>query len=150
VQVNIKILALIFGAIWGCASGTAQNKPESASAKILAIEDKWNAAYKRGDVAAMESLLAEDFIITLEDGSTLSKSGYIAHNSDSTLHVEVTEMTGLSVRVHGSTVVVTGGYHEKGRSGGKSYEYRDRFTDVWMNINGRWQVVVSHYRMHRR
>jgi len=145
VQVNIKILALIFGAIWGCASGTAQNKPESASAKILAIEDKWNAAYKRGDVAAMESLLAEDFIITLEDGSTLSKSGYIAHNSDSTLHVEVTEMTGLSVRVHGSTVVVTGGYHEKGRSGGKSYEYRDRFTDVWMNINGRWQVVVSHY-----
>ena len=144
-RMNIKIVTLIFAAVWGCASGTAQNKPDSTSARILAIENRWNAAYKRGDIAAMESLLAEDFIITLEDGSTLSKPGYIAHNSDSTLHVEVTEMTGLSVRVHGNTVVVTGGYHEKGMSGGKSYEYRDRFTDVWMNINGRWQVVVSHY-----
>jgi hypothetical protein len=42
---------------------------------------------KRGDIAAMESLLADDFVITVEDGSTLSKSGYIARNRDSTVHV---------------------------------------------------------------
>jgi hypothetical protein len=79
----------------------------------------------------MESLLAENFIITVEDGSTFSKSGYIAHNGDSTLHVEITEMSGLNVRMHGNVAVVTGAYHEKGRAGGKPYEYRDRFTDVW-------------------
>ena len=45
----------------------------------------------------------------------------------------------------GKTAVVTGAYHEKGISKGKPYEYRDRFTDVWMNKNGRWQVIASHY-----
>ena len=138
---------LVLAALAVCAAdgAAAQSKVESAASKILALENQWNAAYQRGDVAAMQSMLAEDFIITVEDGSTFSKSGYIAHNGDSTLHVEITEMSGLSVRMHGNAAVVTGAYHEKGASGGKRYEYRDRFTDVWMNINGRWQVIVSHY-----
>ena len=123
----------------------AQDHSDSASSKIIALENKWNAAYQRGDIAAMESLLAADFIITIEDGSTLSKSGYIAHNGDSTVHIEVTEMSEVSVRMHGNTAVVTGAYHEKGLSKGKPYEFRDRFTDVWMNLNGKWQVIASHY-----
>jgi ketosteroid isomerase-like protein len=132
-------------AVWALDSAAAQSKPDSVSSKIVAFENKWNAAYKRGDVATMESLLADDFIITVEDGSTFSKSGYIAHNGDFTLHVEMTEMSGLNVRMHGNAAVVTGAYHEKGISKGKPYEYRDRFTDVWMNIKGRWQVIASHY-----
>jgi ketosteroid isomerase-like protein len=144
-KIRILLFVVALLAVWALDSASAQNRPDLVSAKILALENKWNAAYKRGDIATMESLLADDFIITVEDGSTLSKSGYIAHNGDSTLHVELTEMSDLKVRTHGKTVVVTGGYHEKGLSKGKGYEYRDRFTDVWMNINGMWQVVVSHY-----
>jgi ketosteroid isomerase-like protein len=143
ITIALLILACLATGAWD--SATAQNKPESASSKVLALENKWNAAYKRGDIATMESLLAEDFIITVEDGSTFSKSGYIAHNGDSTLRVEITDMSGLSVRMHGNTAVVTGAYHEKGTSKGKPYEYRDRFTDVWMNLNGKWQVIASHY-----
>ena len=93
----------------------------------------------------MESLLADDFIITVEDGGTFSKSGYIAHVGDSTVQVEVSESSDMKVRSHGSTAVVTGAYHEKGLSKGKRYEYRDHFTDVWMDVNGKWQVIASHY-----
>jgi len=142
---KIKLALIVLAFLAGWPLRAAQNKSDTASAKILAAEDKWNAAYKRGDIATMESLLADDFIITLEDGSTFSKSGYIAHNGDPTLHIETTEMSGLTVRVHGNTAVVTGAYHEKGTSKGKPYEYRDRFTDVWMNLTGKWQVIVSHY-----
>jgi ketosteroid isomerase-like protein len=141
----IFVLAIFVLASWPLDFASAQDKPETASAKILALEDKWNAAYKRGDIATMESLLADNFIITLEDGSTFSKSGYLAHNGDPTVHTETTEGSGLSVRMHGNTAVVTGAYHEKGTSKGKPYEYHDRFTDVWMNLNGKWQVIVSHY-----
>lgn len=93
----------------------------------------------------MNSLLADDFIITVEDGSTFSKPGYIAHNGDSTVHVETSDMSDLKVRMHGKAAIVTGAYHEKGISKGKPYEYHDRFTDVWMNVNGKWQVIASHY-----
>jgi len=87
----------------------AQNNPDSESSKIFALENKRNAAYKRGDIATMESLLAPDFVITMEDGTTFSKSGYIAHNGYTTLPIEITEMSGLNVRRHGNAAVATGG-----------------------------------------
>lgn len=121
----------------------AQNS--STVSKVLALEKKWNDVYQRGDVAGMNSLLDDDFIITVEDGSTFSKPGYIAHNGNSVVRVDTSEMSDLAVRMHGNTAVVTGSYHEKGTEKGKPYEYRDRLTDVWMNINGKWQLIASHY-----
>lgn len=123
---------------------TAQQKSPDA-AKILALEKKWTEAYKHRDISILSSLLAEDFVITVEDGNTFGKEGYISHSADSSVHVEVAEQSELRVRMHGNTAVVTGAYHEKGESKGKRYEYRDRLTDVWMKIDDRWQVVSSHY-----
>jgi len=141
-----KLLVVIFLllATFAATISTPQEKSESVS-KILALENKWNEAYKQGDVATMNSLLADDFIITVEDGTTFSKPGYIAHSGDSENRVLISDMSDLKVRMHGNTAVVTGAYHEKGTSKGKPYEYHDRLTDVWMMIDGRWQVIASHY-----
>ena len=141
-----SLLVLAGCLAWSLDFASAQNKAAAASSKIIALENKWNAAYKDGDIGTMESLLAEDFIITVEDGSTFSKPGYIAHSGDSTVHVVISEMSDIKIRVHGNTVaVVMGSYHEKGTAKGRPYEYHDRFTDVWMNVNGTWQVIASHY-----
>ncbi len=147
-RVSLLVLASLVVLAFDCALG--QNERNSATSKVLALEKKWNDVYKRGDIASMDSLLADDFIITVEDGSTFSKPGYIAHNGDSAVHVEISEMSDLQVRTHGNTGVVTGAYHEKGTEKGKPYEYHDRFTDVWMNINGRWQVIASHYSLRAK
>jgi ketosteroid isomerase-like protein len=112
---------------------------------ILALEKKWTVAYKHRDISILSSLLAEDFVITVEDGSTYGKEGYIGHSADTSVHVDVAELSELRVRMHGNAAVVTGAYHEKGSSRGKRYEYRDRLTDVWMKIDGMWQVISSHY-----
>jgi len=122
----------------------AQRSSESA-AKILALENKWNDAYQRGDVASLNSLLADDFVITVEDGSTFSKSGYIAHAGNADNKVVLSEMSDLKVRMHGNAAVVTGVYHEKGTAKGKPYEFHDRLTDVWLLVDSRWQVIASHY-----
>ncbi len=134
-KIRISLLVLASLAVWALDFAVAQNKRDTVASKVLALEKKWNDVYKRGDIAAMGSLLADDFIITVEDGSTFSKPGYIAHNGNSTVHVEISEMSDLQVRIHGNTAVVTGAYREKGTEKGKPYEYRDRLTDVWMNIN---------------
>src|SRR5690242_8554351 len=107
-KIRASLLVLV-----SLAVSAAQNNPATVS-KILALENQWNTAYKRSDIAVMESLLADDFIITVEDGSTFSKPGYIAHNGNSTVHVEVSDMSDVKVRLHGNTAVVTGVYHEKG------------------------------------
>jgi ketosteroid isomerase-like protein len=118
---------------------------ETETAKVTALENKWSLAYKQRDVSAMNSLLADDFLITIEDGSTFSKVGYIAHCNDKNTRVDVSEFADMKVRIRGNTAIVTGQYHEQGLTGGKPYEYHDRFTDVWMIVEGRWQVVASHY-----
>jgi ketosteroid isomerase-like protein len=122
-----------------------QTKEDPAVSKITALESKWNDAYKRSDPAGLQALLSDDFIITVEDGTTFSKTGYLAHIADSELKVQISDMTDLRVRVHGNLAIVTGAYHEKGTSKGTSYESRDRFTDVWIKIPAGWQVIASHY-----
>ncbi len=112
---------------------------------IRSLELKWTESYKQRQVQMLSSLLADDFVITIEDGSIYSKTGYISHSAEPSVRVEVAEMSDLKVRMHGNTAIVTGAYHEKGESDGKPYEYHDRLTDVWMKSGGKWQVVASHY-----
>jgi hypothetical protein len=86
-KIRISLLIIASLAVYVLTFAAPQNNPDTVSSKILALERQWNAAYKRSDIARMDSLLADDFIITVEDGSTFSKAGYIAHNGDSTVHV---------------------------------------------------------------
>ena len=149
-KVRILLLVAAVFAVWPCNWAVGQNKPDTTASRVLALEHKWNEVYKRGDIAGMNSLLADDYIMTEEDGSTFSKPGYIAHHGNTTVHVDISEMSAQKVRMHGNTAVVTGAYHEKGTDKGKPYEYYDRLTDVWMNTNGRWQLIVSHYSIRSR
>lgn len=121
----------------------AQDKSDAAT--IRALELKWTESYKQHNIEILSSLLADDFVITIEDGSTFSKAGYISHSADSATKVYVADLSDLKVRMHGETAVVTGAYHEKGDTNGKPYEYHDRLTDIWMKIGGKWQVVASQY-----
>ena len=106
-KIKVSLLVLASLAVWALDFAVAQNERNPAAAKVLALEKKWNDVYKRGDIAGMNSLLADDFIITVEDGSTFSKPGYIAHNGDSAVRVEISEMSELQVRMHCNTAVLS-------------------------------------------
>jgi ketosteroid isomerase-like protein len=123
----------------------AAQEPPGAAAQVRKLEEKWTAAYKERQINILSSLLAEDFVITVEDGNTYSKEGYITHSADTSVKVEVAELADLRVRVRGNLAVVTGAYHERGTSNRKPYEYHDRLTDVWVKAGNNWQVIASHY-----
>jgi ketosteroid isomerase-like protein len=121
---------------------SAQEKSDAAT--IRALESKWVDAYKQRQIATVASLLADDYVITLEDGTTYGKVGFISYNAGS-LRVDVAEASDLKIRMHDNIAVVTGAYHEKGVLAGKPYDYHDRLTDVWMKTGGKWQLIASHY-----
>jgi ketosteroid isomerase-like protein len=141
---GLCLLSAILLSSWAATPSHTQEKPDAVS-EVLALEAKWNDAYKQRDFVTLNSLLADDFVITVENGSTYSKSGYIAEASSGTTRVEISTMSDLKVRMHGNTAVVTGAYHEKSTTNGKLYDYHDRLTDIWVKIGGRWQLVASHY-----
>ena len=139
-----RTLFLITLLILASSAGSyCQDKSQAAA--IRALELKWTESYKQRSIDILSSLLADEFVITVEDGNVYSKAGYISHTADSKVRVEIAELSDLKVRLHGNTAVVTGSYHEKGVFEGKPYEYHDRLTDVWVKAGGKWQVVASHY-----
>ncbi|HZD92798.1 MAG TPA: nuclear transport factor 2 family protein [Candidatus Sulfotelmatobacter sp.] len=120
-------------------------KALSDESKVLALEKKWTDAYKQHSISSVVSLVNDDFTITVEDGRVFGKTGYISHTADSSVQVDVAEQSDLKVHLHGNVAVVTGAYREIGISNGKRYEYRDRFTDVWIKTGDQWQLLASHY-----
>lgn len=138
---------LILGLLLGLSIRLAAQEPAGAAAQVRRLEERWTEAYKERDIDILSTLLTEDFVITVGDDNTYSKAGYITHSADPTVRVEVAELSDLRVPVRGggNIAVVTGAYHELGRSNGKPYEYRDRLTDVWVRVGNGWRVLASHY-----
>ena len=71
-----RIGALLVCLLAAAISSSAQEKSDAAT--IRALELKWTESYKQHSIDILSSLLAEDFVITIEDGSTYSKAGYIS------------------------------------------------------------------------
>jgi len=139
--------ALLSFAVFLCmAIPLPAQEPGNGAAQVRNLEEKWTEAYKHRDIDILSTLLTEDFIITVEDGSTYSKAGYITHSADPTVQVDVAELSDMRVRMRGGMfAIVTGAYHERGQSNHKPYEYHDRFTDVWVRVGNSWRVISSHY-----
>lgn len=144
------MLKTLLQAAWlMCVTGVfavgAMGQDSSEAATIKALELKMLDCYKLHQVEVFANILDEDFVITFEDGSTYSKTGYLSYSASSSTHVESVEIPQMKVRVHGDTAIVTGVYHEKGIDAQKAYDYRDRFTDVWMKKSGKWRLIAAHY-----
>jgi ketosteroid isomerase-like protein len=140
---RFRLVALVCALLVPLIPSWAQQSSETAD--IRALELKMLDCYKHRQVEIFAAVLDDDFVITFEDGSTYSKTGYLSYSASSSTLVEVAEIPEMKVRMHGETAIVTGVYHEKGMDNRKTYDYRDRFTDVWMKKSGKWRLVASHY-----
>ena len=115
------------------------------STRIIAMENLWNRAELSNDAPAVQLLLADDFVMTVAEGTLYNKAQTLASVADKSYRPEALQSIGLVVHSYGNTAVVTGAYYEKGVDKGKPWERRGRFTDTWMNLNGRWQYIASHF-----
>jgi len=139
-----RIFSTLLFCLLGCFAVRDLAQEKSDVATIRTLELKWVDAYKQRKIADVATLLAEDYVITLEDGSTYGKVGFLSYNAGA-LRVDVADLTDVKIHMHENIAVVTAGYHERGEFGGKTYDYHDRLTDVWMKIGGKWQLIASHY-----
>ena len=121
----------------------AQESPDAA--EIRSLELKIADWYKHRQIDTFATLLDDDFVITFEDGTTYGKTGYLSYSASSSTHIASAEIAEMKIRMHGDTAIVIGVYHENGVDNRKTYDYRDRFTDVWMKKAGKWRLVAAHY-----
>jgi ketosteroid isomerase-like protein len=111
--------------------------------RVLALETAWNHAEQTKDIAALDQLLAPEFLSTDYDGSIETKQEFLANVKRQGLEPEQIINEEQHVHVFGDCAVVTGIYREKGMNKGKPYNRRGRFTDTWLKVNDTWQCVAS-------
>jgi ketosteroid isomerase-like protein len=163
VAITIATL-LLGGAVFAQVSNPSGNQPASNPAEPSAspaatasattreasgvedqlkkLEDEWARASMNKDRAAFERIEADNYIFVLPDGNvrnktqdidTLAKSNYTAFS-----------LRDMQVRVFGDVAQVLGVAHLAGTENGQDVSGEYRFTDVFVNKNGKWQAVSTH------
>src|SRR5581483_12253207 len=100
------------------------------------LEREWFDALAKGNKAALERLLADDFIGIGNDAEQVNKAQLIAEVSGA--GIDEIKSEEVKVRLYGTTAIVTGrgSYVKNGRTLGE-----DRHTLVWAKRATRWQAV---------
>jgi ketosteroid isomerase-like protein len=117
---------------------------EDVEGKITLLERDWVRAIVNKDAAAVEQLLASDFVGTSPTAHTFSRSGAIDELKSGKYVVDSMDLDEISVNPYGDMAVAFTSQEEKSRYEGKDTSGHYHFTDVWVKRDGRWQVVASH------
>jgi ketosteroid isomerase-like protein len=128
---------------FGQAGGNNSDHKGKAEQAVLRQLDSWVDALRRSDMARLDRIIADDFMIITSDGQTLSKEQDLAPIKSGDLKFESLATEGVRVFVYGDTAVVTGIGVYKIIYKGKAAGIRERFFDVYQKRKGQWQVIAS-------
>jgi ketosteroid isomerase-like protein len=139
----LMIAAFVFASAT-CASGQATSKAaedqssNSAEQAVLKVTNEWLDAEGRNDRAALDRIIAEEFIGTSPMGNAITKKDVVPTGNARAGGLSMSAQD-LKARVFGDTAVVTGRGLPKGRETDEV-----RFTIVLVKRASGWQLVAGH------
>jgi hypothetical protein len=114
---------------------------EAAKSAALKVDEEFNEAVRTKDRAALERLLADD-LSWVARGDRLNKAQVIADVLSENLHFKSLNHDSIVVKIFDNTAVVTGHSTSVLEYKGKLFTAPRLFTSVYMNLNGKWQMVA--------
>ena len=109
---------------------------------IIDLDKKRMTAMAQKDVATLNALLADDLVYTHSSARLDTKQSLIGNmESGATVYTSV-EPSDVKAQDLGDCVVLTGSCRISVVSGGRPNNFGVRFTDVYANKGGRWQMVA--------
>ena len=110
--------------------------------KIIELDKKRMHAMAQKDIATLNALLADDLVYTHSSARLDTKQSLIrAMESGSTVYTAV-EPSDVKAQDLGDAVVLTGSARISVMSNGNPNSFGVRFTDVYVNKSGQWQMVT--------
>jgi ketosteroid isomerase-like protein len=116
-----------------------------AEEEVRQAENARREAILQNDTAALDRLMANSYMATLDAGDVKTKADEIALDREGSRKIESWEASDVVIRLYGNTAVVTGRAAVKDslRDEGMR-DFTFRFTHVWIKLDGRWQLVARH------
>src|SRR5919109_2490391 len=110
--------------------------------KIIDLDKKRMHAMAQKDIATLNALLSDDLVYTHSSARLDTKQSLIgAMESGRTVYTAVVP-SDVKAQDCGDTVILTGNARISVNSGGNAMNFGVRFTDVWANKGGQWQMVA--------
>jgi ketosteroid isomerase-like protein len=114
---------------------------ESARQDVEELGQEWAAAEQRGDTAALERLLADDFVGIGPLGFMLTKEQWLARHAAGDLRYGSITWDDVQVRVYGDAAIATGRQVQEGTYRGRDITAPFRATLVFVRPSGRWLLA---------
>jgi len=111
---------------------------------LIELEKSWNQAFYNKDLKFIESILADEFMSTYEDGTRADKKKELALSAGFDQAVESAIQDDFTVRIFGDTAVIWFTLHLVGIKQGQRAELTLSYTDVWVLRDGNWRCVSAH------
>ena len=137
------LLCVLLAFVWAVGVSASQLPEVSVEEHLIALERGWNEAFYARDVEFLESILADDFIVTYDDGTRGDKARELELSASFNQRVISATQEDFIVQVYGDTAVVWFTLRVVGIRRGQEAEIALRYTDVWVMRDGRWQCVAS-------
>ena len=134
--------ALLLSLLLVSTAARAESKKPSADAVVKAAELARFEAATKNDLDTLGKLLADDLTYTHSTGVLETKEVFLASLKSGKLQFKKIEPADLLVRVFDKTAVINGTAKVSVVSEGQPKDLSLRFTDVWVNRAGKWQMVA--------
>ncbi|ETX02080.1 nuclear transport factor 2 family protein [Candidatus Entotheonella palauensis] len=110
--------------------------------KIIELDKQRMEAMAKKDIATLNALLSDDLVYTHSSARLDTKQSLIgAMESGATVYTSVVPSDVVAQDL-GRAVVLTGAAHISVTSNGNPINFGVRFTDVYVNNSGQWQMVA--------
>ncbi|MGH9364621.1 MAG: nuclear transport factor 2 family protein [Thermoanaerobaculia bacterium] len=110
---------------------------------VAALDTQYQAAVAKNDAAAMDRILADDFILVTGKGKVFTKADLLNEARGGRYVYERQDDSSQKVRVWGDTAVVTALLWAKGTEDGQPFEYKLWFSDTYVRTASGWRYVFG-------
>jgi ketosteroid isomerase-like protein len=143
--ISVAALVMAFAHSAGAAlqtPGMPRAQRHESRHEIDQLEETWRDAILHRNAAAMEGLLADDYIAITANGTLQSKDQTLANLRTGNSKFTSIEFSDRKVRFYGQTALVTSRAEVKGSNPEGDFSGSYRYTRVYVrNEQGKWKVV---------
>jgi ketosteroid isomerase-like protein len=111
---------------------------------LLAAFHRFRDALFACDTGTLDALLADDYRSYNIRGELENRHAVLNAYRPGLAELTDFEISELRIEVFSEVGIITGRGHVAGRWGGEPWSHHLHFCDIYVNRDGRWQVLLSH------
>jgi len=141
---RISICSLLIVTLAGLAGAQGTSKGQTdveIEKEILKLENERDEARQKGDMKALDRILADDYFYIGVRGNVRTKANRIDDYEAGIIKVYSIKKDNFIFKIYGDTVLMSGRETSTTEYHGKPNVKPRQFTNVYIKLDGRWRLV---------